>query len=448
MPADRRSGSVFRDESLLQFRGSEPREAGSLLTQCQKKPGNVLCAKDRTFVGVVMQPERDDPPLAEIAMERVFTEIKLAKMFEEFGFFVRRHKLRSIFETFRKRRQRLEKTELTSTHASLDMGGCRHCERMSDISSKELAGAIVRDALHRYIESRRGRIEAFVDRHFTLAGSIALHRRALGWDLLRAPTNLFLAGPALAVKLMAWAMRRGGMEGVAAWLAGRRLLLETEVAREIEWLVATELLGIPCRRRDRVSFRDAIAETILADERTAALLVAPAGADPEFHRRLAAAVQTYLGSRTATAEITTGFVAAGLGALVVKQATPGLVTLSSALAAMIAQQMAIAAFPLGASLGGLWYSLFPTTAGPGLLAATTAGVLLGGAMLAAFSGVVTDPLQRRLGLHRRRLERLLQILKADLCGEPGRNRIMRDHYVARLVDIFDLIALAMRVSHA
>jgi hypothetical protein len=25
---------------------------------------------------------------------------------------------------------------------------------------------------------------------------------------------------------------------------------------------------------------------------------------------------------------------------------------------------------------------------------------------------------------------------------------MRDHYVARLVDIFDLIALAMRVSHA
>ena len=51
-------------------------------------------------------------------------------------------------------------------------------------------------------------------------------------------------------------------------------------------------------------------------------------------------------------------------------------------------------------------------------------------------------------LHRGRLERLLQILEADLCGEPGRNRLMRDHYVARLVDIFDLIALAMRVSHA
>ena len=319
---------------------------------------------------------------------------------------------------------------------------------MSDTSRQELASAIVRDAVQRYIESRRGRIDAFVERHFTLAGSVALHRRALGWDLLRAPANLFLAGPALGVKLMAWAARRGGMARVAAWLAGCRLLLETEVAREIEWLVATELLEIPCRRRDRVSYRDAIAETILADERASALLVAPAGMDPDFRRRLAAAVETYLGSRTATAEIATGFVAAGLGALVVKQATPGLVTLSSALAAMLAQQMAIAAFPLGASLGGLWYSLFPVAAGPGLLAATTAGVFLGGSMLAAFSGVVTDPLQGRLGLHRRRLERLLRILETDLCGEPGRNRITRDHYVARLVDIFDLIALAMRVSHA
>lgn len=319
---------------------------------------------------------------------------------------------------------------------------------MSDISRQELASAIVRDAVLRYIKSRRGRIDAFVDRHFSLTGSIALHRRALGWDLLRAPANLFLAGPALAIKFVAWAARRAGMERVAAWLAGRRLLLETEVAREVEWLVATELLEIPFRHRDRVSHRDAIAETILADQRAAALLVAPGGTHPDFRRRLADAVESYLGSRTAAAEIATGFVAAGLGALVVKQATPGLVTLSSALAGMIAQQMAIAAFPLGASLGGLWYSLFPAEAGPGLLAATTAGVFLGGAMLAAFSGVVTDPLQRRLGLHRARLERVLQVLEANLCGEPGRNRLTRDHYVARLVDIFDLIALAMRFSHA
>jgi len=123
---------------------------------------------------------------------------------------------------------------------------------MSDTPERELASAIVHDAAHRYIESRRARLDDFVDRHFTFSGALALHRRALGWDLLRAPANLFLAGPALALKLMAWAARRGRMDPTALWLARRRLLLETDVAREIEWLVATELFEIPYRRRNRV----------------------------------------------------------------------------------------------------------------------------------------------------------------------------------------------------
>src|SRR5215470_4829806 len=124
---------------------------------------------------------------------------------------------------------------------------------MSDAAQQELVDFIVRDAVHRYVASRHERIDAFVDRHFTLSGSLALHRRALGWDLLRAPANLFLAGPALGVKLTAWAARRCGMAGTASWLGGRRLLLQTAVSRQIEWVVATELFEMPYRQEDRGS---------------------------------------------------------------------------------------------------------------------------------------------------------------------------------------------------
>ena len=323
---------------------------------------------------------------------------------------------------------------------------------MTDRAQEELTRAIVHDAVRKYIATRHERIDLFVDRHFTLAGSLKLHRRAIGWDLLRAPANLFLAGPALSVKLASWAARRAGNHRLAAWLAGCRLLVQTDVAHEVEWLIATELLEIPCRRRDRAAYRDAIAETILADSRAAERLGAQlnslAGRDPEFRDRVLSAIENYLGSRTATAEIATGFLAAGFGALAVKQATPGLVTLSSAIAGAIAQQTAIAAFPLGASLGGLWYGLFPATAGTGLLVATTGGVFLGGALLAALSGIVTDPLQRRLGLHRRRLLRLLRALEGILSAETGQSLTIYDHYVARLADIFDILVLASRVSHA
>jgi hypothetical protein len=318
-------------------------------------------------------------------------------------------------------------------------------------AEQELARTVVRDAVRRYVASRRDRVDPFIDSHFTLAGCLALHRCALGWDLVRAPLNLFLTLPALVTKLASQAARRAGRQQLAAWLAGRRLLFETALAREIEWLVATELLEVPCQQRDRTSSRDAFAETVLADPRVAgcldALLAAPAGNQPQIRRRLVAAIASYVGSRVATTEIATSALATGIGALAVKQATPGLVTLGSALAAAIAQQHAIAAFPLGAGLGALWYGWFPATAGPGLLAATTGGVVIGGALLAAFSGIATDPLKRRLGLHRRRLLRLIAEVERALCKEDGEGAALRDHYAARLIDLLDLVAGAWRVSH-
>ena len=168
---------------------------------------------------------------------------------------------------------------------------------------------------------------------------------------------------------------------MADWLARRRILLQTEVARGIEWRVASELLEIPCGQLHRVFERDAIAAAVLADARTAELLDAVSRDDRATPARLSAAVENYVGARSAMAETATGFAATGFGALAVKQATPGLVTLSSALAAMIAQQTAIAAFPLGRRA---WCIVVQPVSGNrrfGLLAITTAGVFLAGAML-------------------------------------------------------------------
>jgi len=48
---------------------------------------------------------------------------------------------------------------------------------MTDLAQQELACAIVHDAVRKYIATRRERIDPFVDRHFTLVGSLALHRK-------------------------------------------------------------------------------------------------------------------------------------------------------------------------------------------------------------------------------------------------------------------------------
>ena len=316
-----------------------------------------------------------------------------------------------------------------------------------------LAQLAVEEAIGRYFAERRRRVGPFVDRHFSLRGALALHRAALGWDIARAPLNLLLAPPHAALKLAAAGAHRFGAPRAAAALGRRNLLLQTRVARDIAWLIRTELLELPCRDGKRESRHDALAETILADPRIAARLrpalaaIGEQSADPAFRARLEQAMRAYTGTRAAAAEIATGLLTLGAGGLALKQLTPGAVSLGPALAAIMAQQAAVASFPLGSALGGVWYGLFPVAPSASLIAGLTGGLMLAAAVAAALAGIVADPLQRRLGLHRRRLMRMLDALEAQMRDPAAPAFAVRDHYVARLLDLFDLLGCAWRLTH-
>ncbi|MCY4467984.1 MAG: hypothetical protein OXC08_04630, partial [Thiotrichales bacterium] len=136
---------------------------------------------------------------------------------------------------------------------------------------RALARAIVADAVDRYVEAARARIVPFVDNHFSFSSAWALHRRALGRDLLRAPVNVMLVLPQVVLLPAAAALtRRAGWRRAADWLGSRQLLRETDVAREIAWLVHTELLRLPYRQGRRESARDALAQEGFGDPRTEA----------------------------------------------------------------------------------------------------------------------------------------------------------------------------------
>ncbi len=296
----------------------------------------------------------------------------------------------------------------------------------ADPDRVELAEQAVRAGLERYFAERQGRIDGFVERHFSLRGALRLHRAALGWDILRAPVNLTLALPQLLLTLAG---------------SRRHLLLRTDVAREIDWLIRTDLLELPALDGARVARRDALAAAILDQPAVAAALV-PGDA------RVGAAMAVYCGSRAAAAEMTTGLVSLGTGALAFSKLTPGLATLGPTLAALLAQQAAVASFPLGGALGGVWYGMFPAAPSTVLVGGMTAALMLAGSLFAAFAGIVADPVQRRLGLHQARLRRLLAALERQAADPTAPGLALRDPYVARLLDLFDLAGVAWRIAHA
>jgi hypothetical protein len=317
--------------------------------------------------------------------------------------------------------------------------------------NRDLAIAAVEDGARRYFADRRPRIKPFIDAHFSVRGTLALHRVALGWDIPKAPLNLSLAAPQLALQVGAKAAGAVGAARAQKMLK-RSILLETAVSREIEWLIHTELLEVPILQKRRQSRHDALSEAILGEPAVTQAVegalreIGRHGEDPVFRERLHHAMTEYGITRNAAAEITTGLLNLGAGALTLNKLTPGAVSLGPALAALISQQAAVSAFPLGGWLGGVWYGLFPVAPGLGLVMTTTGGLMLASATFAAFAGVISDPIQRATGLHQKRLEKMVDALERQFFDPAAPGFAVHDHYVARLLDLFDLLGAAVRLA--
>ena len=148
--------------------------------------------------------------------------------------------------------------------------------------------------------------------------------------------------------------------------------------------------------------------------------------------------------RAAAADLVNNVLLASAGMAAFQKLTPGTLTLGPVIAAALAQQAAVASFPLGAGLGGIWYGLVPGAPSAALVAGATGGLALLTATTAAFAGVIGDPLQRTFGLHQRRLHLLIDALGRELKGDSDAAFHARDHYVARIFDLIDLARATYR----
>lgn len=253
----------------------------------------------------------------------------------------------------------------------------------------------------------RAKVDAFVRAHFRLRGTLRLHGGALGWDLLRAPLNVALAPVFLLTRLAGLLCRLAGLRRVAAWLGRRRILLPTSVARRVGRLIEGELLD---------------------------------GAD--LAPRSRKMIEDYASVRSAVSEITTSLIVLAAGLSLFGSATPGVVSLAPKVSGMVVHSSAVANFPLGGWLGGMWYGVFPVTLPVWVVVATGLGLAMAASVVTTFAGVIADPVQAHLGIHRRRLLRLT----GRIAAVEGRSQgLAPEHILARLADMTDAGLSLVRV---
>lgn len=298
-----------------------------------------------------------------------------------------------------------------------------------------------------YFEARRARVDGFVARHFTLPGTLRLHGAALGWDILRAPVNIALSPVLVLTRIAAALLRRIGWARSADWLAGRQILLRTSVARRVEDLILTDLLELPLDQGASARHPEALARAVLAAPQLREMIHTGAGAAETnaLARRIAGSLGEYAGTRSAVAEMTTAIGTVAVGALAFHALTPGMFSMATPIADAFARAQAVASFPLGQTLGGMWYGVFQPGASPWLVAVTLVGLVMLGSVVGAFAGILADPVQSRFGIHRRRLGRLIDALEADLVAAGDKSFVAREHFYARLMDLWDGAASVLRL---
>ncbi len=302
---------------------------------------------------------------------------------------------------------------------------------------EDIQQAVV-SGISRYFDCCRQRVPGFVKQHFSYPAALATNRVAFGFDVLRAPVNLFWAPLFALVSMIRFLVGRFPRLGWLHQLLGRFPAgFTTQVQTHISELVLRDLLQHSQPQRSLSWF---IAEELRAlyqkNEKTDIDIAQfHAQAEPIVEEALA----QYRITRTATADITNTLSCTVLGAFAFQKFTPGGIGIALMLAATISTQLAATDFFLGEPLGHIYYSVFPPTPSFGMTLVTIAGVLSLLSACAALSGVISDPIQAATGLHRYRLRKMLNHMEQDMLRQSSNSFRPKDQYVARIMECFDLI---------
>jgi len=321
--------------------------------------------------------------------------------------------------------------------------------RKKDLDWVETA---VSKAIQEYIDSRKDKIPGFVKKHFSFPGALALNRKAIGSDLYKAPLNVIWLPPYTVLKTSSALLKKVGFQRISSRIENMPMGFTTDVQKEVTWLIFTGLLEIPYVQGKRKSNKDALLQIILDQPKissfftTALSKIYRKSRNPEFRFALEKNLLEYSKSRTAAADLAGSLISLSAGATMFHKMTPGALSAGGALAAAIAQQTAISNFVLGPTLGSLYYGVFPASTSVALVTVSTGTILAALAIMSSFSGIITDPIQYRLGIHGRRLDRLIDSIEKELKGVDNEGFKIRDHYVVRIFDLFDLIMKASRTA--
>lgn len=276
----------------------------------------------------------------------------------------------------------------------------------------ELARAVslVDRSIEVYIERCRKRIPSFVANHFSLEQTWSLQRPTLWRDLACAPFNAAWALPHLAVHKAVEAAEKVGASR-AGWAKRLPNGLKTGYQRQIEERICRDLL-----EWDRDASPTALPQGFLKElDSTPSVRKRIEALDHRVPARtLTDLLNRFSSGRAIVSDLSGTLLTLAMSWLILGSASLSLNNIAHGFATKSAHDRAASRFFLGKKAGSAFYNVFPPAAKDSTV--WTAFIVLGACLTvgAMVCTILSDPIQKALSFHQRRLETLLDDMEREL----------------------------------
>ena len=294
------------------------------------------------------------------------------------------------------------------------------------MNDQQTATAILalEECIEQYIAECRGRVDGFVERHFSLQETIALQKRSLVSDLLCHPINALWSIPSLFLKKLIEAPVKLG------WRSGTGLItlvptgLKTRYQKEIEQLIATELLDWPCTMGDRRAAPNGLLGRMKRHKQVGPLLASGVLSDEALRELtdIPSLIAEHSAARIVVLDTAATLLTLAAGWLFFGDHSLGISGIGGVIARNRAKEEAASTFIFGSSLGSTYYSIFPPN--PSYWQVTGATLIVGLAVtvMSLLVGLVSDPCLKRVGFQHTRLDMLIDAVE-DCLHQQIRKRL-------------------------
>jgi len=286
------------------------------------------------------------------------------------------------------------------------------------MNDQQTAAAIqaLEECIEQYIADCRSRVDGFVAGHFSLEETIALQKQSLVSDLLCHPINALWSIPSLFIKKLIEIPVKIGWRSGADLITMLPTGLKTRYQREIERLIATELLEWPGGRNDRQASPNGLRECIEQHQQIAPLLASGALPDAALKELsdIPHLIAEHAASRALVFDTTATLLTLMTGWLLFGDHSLGISGIGDQIARNRAKDRAASTFVLGSSLGSAFYSVFPPKPSFWQVVGATLIVGLFVTTMSLLVGMLSDPWLKRMGFQHTQLHMLIDAVEDHL----------------------------------